>query len=57
MDVGTLKEWKNDEHFCKSEPLLKVKTLPTLGVFDGHRLTTTLDSKEIIDKKQRDLMF
>jgi hypothetical protein len=37
--------------------LLKVEGLPTLGIFDGEKLTTKLDSSEIVQKIQRDLMW
>lgn len=35
MDVGTLDDWKNEEHPYKSNTMLKVKSVPTMGVFDG----------------------
>jgi len=55
--AGNKEEWKDPEHPFTTNLLLKVSSLPTLGIFDGEKLTTTLDSSEIVQKIQRDLMW
>ena len=37
--------------------MIKVESIPTMGIFDGKKLTTTLNGDEMIQKVQIDLMF
>lgn len=40
--AGDRPTWKNPEHKFRKNPLLKVNSVPTMGLFDGKRLTRAL---------------
>jgi len=40
--AGDRPTWKNPEHKFRKNPLLKIKGVPTLGLFDGKKLSASL---------------
>lgn len=40
--VGDRPTWKNPEHFLRKSKLTKVTNVPTMGLFDGKKITNRL---------------
>jgi hypothetical protein len=56
--VGDRPTWKNPEHFFRKNKLTRVTNVPTMGLFDGKKLTQRLnDDKEIENEKNRAMLF
>jgi hypothetical protein len=56
--VGDRTTWKNPEHFFRKNKLTRVTNVPTMGLFDGKKLTQRLnDDKEIENEKNRAMLF
>lgn len=56
--VGDRPTWKDPEHFFRKNKLTRVNNVPTMGLFDGKKVTQRLaDDKEIADAKNRALLF
>ncbi len=56
--VGDRPTWKNPENFFRKNKLTRVTNVPTMGLFDGKKLTQRLnDDKEIENEKNRAMLF
>jgi hypothetical protein len=56
--VGDRPTWKNPEHLFRKNKLTRVNNVPTMGFFDGKKLTQRLnDDKEIENTKNRAMLF
>jgi thiol-disulfide isomerase/thioredoxin len=55
--AGDRPTWKNPENKLRKHKALLIKSVPTLGLFDGKKLTRILVENEILDNEQRSLIF
>jgi hypothetical protein len=55
--AGDRPTWKNPENKLRNHKALLVKSVPTLGLFDGKQLTRRLVENEILDNSQRALIY
>jgi hypothetical protein len=55
--VGDRDTWKNQEHQFRKDKSLQIKSVPTLGYFDGKQLLNKLDGDEMLEKSNRDLVY
>jgi len=56
--VGDRATWKNPEHFFRKSKLTKVTNVPTMGLFDGKKITNRLgDDQEISNAEMRAMLF
>lgn len=55
--AGDRPTWKDPNHKFRVNKLLGLKGIPTMGVFDGKKLTRKLVEGELLQKEQRDLLY
>lgn len=56
--VGDRPTWKNPDHFFRKNKLTKLTNIPTMGFFDGKKITNRLgDDKEIGNSEMRAMLF
>lgn len=55
--AGDRPTWKDPKHKFRVNKLLGLKGIPTMGLFDGKRLTRHLVEGELLEKEQRALLF
>lgn len=55
--VGPRQAYKTPDHPFRTHKLIKLKSIPTLAVFDGSGFARRLEEAEILDKAMRDLLF
>jgi thiol-disulfide isomerase/thioredoxin len=55
--AGDRPTWKNPENPLRKHKALLIKSVPTLGLFDGKKLSRRLVEAEILDQAQRTLIY
>ena len=55
--AGDRPTWKNPENRLRKHKAMLIKSVPTLGLFDGKQLTRKLVEAEILDNTQRALIY
>lgn len=55
--AGDRPTWKNPENKLRKHKALLIKSVPTLGLFDGKKLVRRLVENEILDNNQRALIY
>jgi hypothetical protein len=55
--AGDRPTWKNPENKMRKHKLTLIKSVPTLGLFDGKKVTNKLVENEIMDDSQRRLIY
>lgn len=55
--AGDRPTWKNPENPLRKHKALLIKSVPTLGLFNGSKLERRLVEAEILDEAQRALLY
>ena len=55
--AGDRPTWKNPENPLRKHKALLIKSVPTLGLFDGKKIVKRLVENEILDHEQRGLLY
>ena len=55
--AGDRPTWKDPKHKFRTNKLLGVQGIPTMGYFNGKKLTRHLVEGELLQKQQRALLF
>ena len=55
--AGDRPTWKNPENPLRKHKALLIKSVPTLGLFDGKKIVKRLVENEILDHEQRALLY
>lgn len=55
--AGDRAAWKNPENKFRKHKLIRLTSVPTFGLFDGKNFTRKLVEGEVLDKKNRDMVY
>ena len=55
--AGDRPTWKNPENKFRKHKLIQLKSVPTLGLFDGKKVVNKLVEAEILDNTQRAIIY
>ena len=55
--AGDRPTWKDANHKFRKMPEIAISGIPTMGLFDGKKVTRKLEGQEIAKKANRDMLF